>query len=86
MQRSHDDDPCGFLLKNSHDWVVLNFPAIALKDEQFPIGDGRFHDRHIDDVLHPERSLIIWTTYVRTWARTSSLPNTNNTQANQPAI
>ena len=55
MQRLHDDDPCGFLLKNSHDWVVLNFPAIALKDEQFPIGDGRFHDRHIDDVLHPER-------------------------------
>jgi hypothetical protein len=42
MQRLHDDDLCGFLLKNSHDWVVLNFPAIALKDEQIPIGDGRF--------------------------------------------
>ena len=55
MQRLHDDDLCGFLLKNSHDWVVLSFPAIALKDEQIPIGDGRFHDRHIGDVLHPER-------------------------------
>jgi predicted phage terminase large subunit-like protein len=55
MQRLHDDDLCGFLLKNSHDWVVLNFPAIALKDEQIPIGDGRFYERHIDDVLHPKR-------------------------------
>ena len=55
MQRLHDDDLCGFLLRNSHDWVVLNFPAIALKDEQIPIGDGRFYDRHIGDVLHPER-------------------------------
>ena len=56
MQRLHDDDLCGFLLKNSsHDWVVLSFPAIALKDEQIPIGDGRFYDRHIGDVLHPER-------------------------------
>jgi predicted phage terminase large subunit-like protein len=55
MQRLHDDDLCGFLLKNSHDWVVLNLPAIALKNEQIPIGDGRFYDRHIGDVLHPER-------------------------------
>jgi predicted phage terminase large subunit-like protein len=46
---------CGFLLKNSHGWVVLNFPAIALKDEQIAIGDGRFLDRHIGDVLHSER-------------------------------
>ena len=55
MQRLHDDDLCGFLLKNSHDWVVLSLPAIALKDEQIPIGDGRFYDRRIGDVLHPER-------------------------------
>src|SRR5262245_55982522 len=55
MQRLHDDDLCGFLLKDSHDWVVLNFPAIALKDEQIPIGDGRFYERHIGDVLHPEK-------------------------------
>ena len=55
MQRLHDDDLCGWLSRNSHDWVVLNFPAIALEDEQIPIGDGQFHDRHIDDVLHPER-------------------------------
>ena len=55
MQRLHDDDLCGFLLKNSPDWVVLSFPAIALKEEQIPIGDGRFYDRSIGDVLHPER-------------------------------
>jgi predicted phage terminase large subunit-like protein len=55
MHRLDDDDLCGFLLKDKHDWVVLNFPAIALKDEQILIGDGRFHNRHIGDVLHPQR-------------------------------
>jgi predicted phage terminase large subunit-like protein len=55
MQRLHDDDLCGFVLKSSRDWVVLNFPAIAREDELIPIGDGRFHHRSIGDVLHPER-------------------------------
>ena len=55
MHRLDDDDPCGYVTKNSHGWTVLNLPAIALKAEQIPIGDGRFHDRHIGDVLHPER-------------------------------
>src|SRR5262249_11081903 len=55
MQRLHDDDLCGYLSKKSHGWTVLNFPAIALKEEQIPIGDGRFYYRHIGDVLHPER-------------------------------
>jgi predicted phage terminase large subunit-like protein len=54
MQRLHDDDLCGFASRNGP-WVFLNLPAIALKDEQIPIGDGRFHDRHVDDVLHPAR-------------------------------
>ena len=40
MQRLHDDDLCGFLLKNSHDWVVLSLPAIALKDEQIQSAMG----------------------------------------------
>jgi predicted phage terminase large subunit-like protein len=53
MQRLHDDDLCGFVLKNSRDWVVLNFPAIAREDEQIQIGDGRFHHRRVGDVLHP---------------------------------
>src|SRR5262249_14619298 len=49
------DDPCGYVTKDSHGWTVLNLPAIALKEEQIPIGDGRFYHRHIGDVLHPER-------------------------------
>jgi predicted phage terminase large subunit-like protein len=52
MQRLHDDDLCGFVLKNSRDCVVLNFPAIAWKDEQIQIGDGFYH-RPVGDVLHP---------------------------------
>jgi predicted phage terminase large subunit-like protein len=55
MQRLHDDDLCGFLTRNNSDWVVLNLPAIALKDERIQIGDGRVHQRHINDVLHPAR-------------------------------
>jgi len=55
MQRLHDDDLCGYLSKNSDGWTFLNLPAIALKEERIPIGDGRFHHRHIGDVLHPER-------------------------------
>ena len=54
MQRLEYNDLCGFASRNSP-WVFLNLPAIALKDEQIPIGDGRFHDRHLDDVLHPAR-------------------------------
>jgi hypothetical protein len=55
MQRLHNDDLCGFLTRNGHDWVVLNLPAIALQDKQIEIGAGRFHDRRVGDVLHPER-------------------------------
>jgi predicted phage terminase large subunit-like protein len=55
MQRLHDDDPCGFILKNSPGWVVLSFPAIAREDERIQIGQGRFHERCVGDALHPER-------------------------------
>ena len=53
MQRLHDDDPCGS--QRNHDWVHLNLPAIALTDEQIPIGNGQFYHRYVGDVLHPER-------------------------------
>src|SRR6516165_10242781 len=55
MQRLRDDDLSGWLSKGAHGWTFLNLPAIALEEEQIPIGDGRFHRRHIGDVLHPER-------------------------------
>jgi predicted phage terminase large subunit-like protein len=55
MQRLHEDDLCGFVLKNSKDWTVLDLSAIARKDVQIQIGDTRFHHRKVGDVLHPER-------------------------------
>jgi predicted phage terminase large subunit-like protein len=55
MQRLHCDDLCGFVLKNSLDWTVLDFPAIAVADERIQIGEGRYYDRRVGDVLHPER-------------------------------
>jgi len=55
MQRLHEDDLCGFLLRNSRDWVVLSFPALAVEHERIQIGQGRFHERCVGDALHPER-------------------------------
>jgi predicted phage terminase large subunit-like protein len=55
MQRLHEDDPAGVLLRGSDEWTVLSLPAIAEQDEQIPIGNGRIHSRHAGDVLHPER-------------------------------
>src|SRR5205085_941637 len=55
MQRLHEDDPAGVLLRSSDKWTVVNLPAIAERDEQIPIGNGQIHFRHADDVLHPER-------------------------------
>jgi predicted phage terminase large subunit-like protein len=55
MQRLHEDDLAGILLRGSDEWTVLSLPAIAEQDERIPIGNGRFHFRHVGDVLHPER-------------------------------
>src|SRR3954470_12304866 len=55
MQRLHEDDLAGVLLRGSDEWTVLSLPAIAEQDERIPIGNGRFHHRHAGDVLHPER-------------------------------
>jgi predicted phage terminase large subunit-like protein len=55
MQRLHEDDPAGVLLRSSDEWTVLSLPAIAEQDEQIPIGNGQFHYRRAGDVLHPER-------------------------------
>jgi predicted phage terminase large subunit-like protein len=54
MQRLHQDDLAGYLLKQPG-WFHLNLPAIATRDEQIPLGDGRFHQRKLGDVLHPAR-------------------------------
>jgi predicted phage terminase large subunit-like protein len=55
MQRLHEDDLAGVLLRGSDKWTVLSLPAIAEQDEEIPIGNGQFHRRHPGDVLHPER-------------------------------
>jgi predicted phage terminase large subunit-like protein len=55
MQRLHEDDLAGVLLRSSDGWTVLGLPAIAEQDEQIPIGNGQFHYRRTGEVLHPER-------------------------------
>jgi predicted phage terminase large subunit-like protein len=55
MQRLHEDDLAGVLLRGSDEWTVLSLPAIAEQDEQIPIGHGQIHYRRSGDVLHPER-------------------------------
>jgi predicted phage terminase large subunit-like protein len=55
MQRLHEDDLAGVLLRGSEEWKVLSLPAIAEQAEQIPIGNGQVHVRHVGDVLHPAR-------------------------------
>jgi predicted phage terminase large subunit-like protein len=55
MQRLHEDDLAGILLRGSDEWTVLSLPAIAEQDEKIPIGNGKTHRRRAGDVLHPER-------------------------------
>jgi predicted phage terminase large subunit-like protein len=56
MQRLHEDDLAGVLLRGSDEWTVLSLSAIAEQDEQIPVGNGQIHFRHAGDVLHPERA------------------------------
>ena len=55
MQRLHEDDLAGVLLRGSDQWTVVSLPAIAEHDEQIPIGNGQVHLRRVGDVLHPQR-------------------------------
>jgi hypothetical protein len=52
MQRVHDEDLVGSLLRQGG-WDHLNLPAIAMQDEDVPLGDGRFHHRKKGDLLNP---------------------------------
>ncbi len=58
MQRLHLEDLTGEVLRTGDEWVQLSLPAIAVQDEQIAIGDGKFHERRIGDVLHPQREPI----------------------------
>ena len=55
MQRLHDDDLTGYLLRSSDNWVRLNLPAIAEVDEKIEIAPGKIHIRRQGEILHPER-------------------------------
>ena len=54
MQRLHEDDLSGFLLRQGG-WSHLNLPTIAAKDEIIELGRERRHVRAAGEVLHPER-------------------------------
>jgi len=55
MQRLHPSDLSGFVQRSSDEWKTLSFPAIAEREERIQIGPHQFHERHVGDVLHPER-------------------------------
>ncbi len=54
QQRLHEDDLPGHLIESGQ-FKHLNLPAIAVKDEDIPLGFGQVHHRRKDDVLCPER-------------------------------
>ena len=58
MQRLHEDDLVGHLLKNG-DWKMLSFPAIAEEDERHVLrtlgGGSKTVIRRAGEALHPDR-------------------------------
>lgn len=52
MQRVHTDDLCSFVQDNE-EWEVLNLPAIATKDEEFTLLNGKIVTRRIGELLNP---------------------------------
>jgi hypothetical protein len=63
MQRVHAEDLVGYLLRQGG-WEHLNLPAIALQDEDIPIGNGQFHHRKKGDLLNPEFEPLSSTSFV----------------------
>lgn len=53
QQRLHEDDLTSFILAAGA--THLNLPAIATKPERIPIGNGKFHERSVGDLLSPSR-------------------------------
>jgi hypothetical protein len=71
MQRLHEDDITGKLLRGSDDWTVLKLPATAQQDEKIQIGEHRYHTRQVGDLLHAEREPQAALDYcVLNWAPT----------------
>ena len=55
MQRLHQDDLCGYILRETTGWTHLELPAIAIVPQDIAIGRGRVHRRSVGDILHPQR-------------------------------
>lgn len=59
--RWHIDDLIGRIIENGNkentidDWEIINLPAVAEKDEQFHLSDGRIVGRKKGEALHPDR-------------------------------
>ena len=61
MQRLHEDDLAGVLLRGSDEWTVVNCPRLRSRTKGIPIGNGKVHFRRAGDVLHAEREpLEVW--------------------------
>lgn len=53
QQRLHQDDLPAYMLEKGYEH--LNLPAIAEKQERVLVGTDRWHERHVGDLLNPER-------------------------------
>jgi hypothetical protein len=53
MQRLHDDDLCGHLLRGERRWTHLSLPAIAVGPENWQLRTDVVHTRQMGDVLAP---------------------------------
>jgi len=58
MQRLHEDDLSGMLLRASKQWAPLILQAIADENEKIPISKYQYYRRQIDDVLQPKRETL----------------------------
>lgn len=54
MQRLHENDLAGHLLRQGV-WAHIDLPAIALENTVIALPGGRTMQRHVGDILHPER-------------------------------
>jgi hypothetical protein len=55
MQRVHPQDLSGYIQKNNRDFKHLVLSAIALEDEKWPLGNGRYAFRAKCQALDPKR-------------------------------
>jgi predicted phage terminase large subunit-like protein len=54
MQRMHQDDLSGYLLRDAEDYYAhLELPAIAEMPQRVPLGHGRYYNRQVGEALHP---------------------------------